>query len=133
MKEEWFEQHHTNDTRAGNESEEGDPKTMLQLWWRQLYPAGRDWTVSLSAAHHKIAYLQVVPHSGSAGRAWIRAGASAAWWVQALRRVRRGLLLCFKPEQVLRGMCGKNQTAAAGGIRKTKEGEQQKQHIKRIN
>ena len=31
MKEEIFEQHHTNDAGANIKSEEGDPKTMLQL------------------------------------------------------------------------------------------------------
>ena len=83
----------------------------------------------LPTAHHKIVDLQVVSHSGSAGRAGIEAGAFASWRAQALRRVRCGLLLCLQPEQVLFIMRGKNQEAPAGGICKTKEGEHQKQHI----
>ena len=87
----------------------------------------------LPAAHHKIVDLQVVSHSGSAGRAGIEAGAFASWRAQALRRVRRGLLLRFQPEQVLFIMCGENQEAPAGGICKTKEGEHQEQLIKRTD
>ena len=40
-KEEWFERDHTNDAGAGKQSEKGGEKAMLQLYRRQLHPAGR--------------------------------------------------------------------------------------------
>ena len=66
-KEEWLERDPTNDAGAGKQSEKGGEKAMLQLYRRQLHPAGRAGPLPLPAADHALADLPLVSHGGSAG------------------------------------------------------------------
>ena len=67
QKEEWLERDPTNDAGTGKQSEKGGEKAMLQLYRRQLHPAGRAEPLPLPAADHALADLPLVSRGSSSG------------------------------------------------------------------